>query len=95
MKKVLMIIGGIVVGLVVLGVAIFAITSATSSKLVCESAEGKITIMYNEKTLTGYKASKMTYDLDAQKALAEQIGVEAYLTEFSEWFSENTTGTCK
>lgn len=94
MKKVLMIVGGITVGIIVLIVVIFAITSVTSEKLVCKSDEGNITIMYNDKTITGYTASGISYDLDSQKEYAEQIGVDAYLNEFSTWFSSNTTGTC-
>ena len=94
MKKTLMVIGGIVVGIIVLGVVIFAIVSATSKKMVCKSSEGNITIMYNDKTITGYTASGMSYDLDQQKEYAEQVGVDAYLNEFATWFSNNTTGTC-
>ena len=67
MKKVLMIIGGIVVGVVVLGVIIFVVVSSTSKKLVCKSNEGNITIMYNDKTITGYTAVGLSYDLDNQK----------------------------
>ena len=94
MKKVLMIIGGIVVGLVaIVAIAIF-VTSATSEKLVCKSDMGNITIMYNDDTITGYTANGMSYDLDTQKEYAEQIGIEAYLDEFSTWFSTNTTGKC-
>ena len=95
MKKVLMIIGGIVVGFIVLLVVVFLITSATSNKLVCESQEGKITIMYNEKTLTGYTASNVSYDFDEQKKYAEEIGVETYIEEFSKLFSSKSTGSCK
>lgn len=95
MKKILMIIGGIVVGLVVLCAVIFFITSATSKKLVCEADEGKITIMYNDKTITGYTAKNVSYDLSGQKAYAEQIGIEAYIEEFSEYFSTNSSGRCK
>ena len=57
MKKILMVIGGIVVGIVVLGVVIFGVTSLTSKKLVCKSSEGNITIMYNDKIITGYTAN--------------------------------------
>ena len=95
MKKVLMIIGGIIVGFIVLFVAVFWITSATSNKLVCESQEGKITIMYNDKTLTGYTASKVSYDFDGQKKYAEEIGVENYIEEFSRLFSSKSTGSCQ
>lgn len=94
MKKVLTIIGGIVVGVVVVGVIIFLIVSATSKKLVCKSDEASITIMYNKDNITGYKASGLTYDMDGQKKYAEQVGIEAYIDEFSTWFSNNTTGTC-
>ena len=94
MKKALMVIGGIVVGIVVLDVIIFSIVSATSKKMVCKSNEGNITIMYNDKTITGYTTNSMSYDLDQQKKYAEQVGIDAYLDEFSNWFSSNTTGSC-
>ena len=94
MKKTLMIIGGIVVAVVALFIVLFVITSATSDKLKCKSKEGNITLMYNKKTITGYTANNISYDLDVQKKLAEEIGVEEYLEEFTDWFEENTTGTC-
>jgi len=95
MKKVLTVVGGLVVGAVVIGVAVVVITYFTSKKLVCEANEGNITIMYNDTTIKGYKAKGMSYNLDEQKKYAEQIGVEAYLTEFETWFNNNTTnGSC-
>lgn len=94
MKKFLMILGGIFGGMIALAIIIFFVISVTSSKLVCKSDEGNITIMYNKKTLTGYKANGISYNLDEQKEVAEQIGVDSYLDEFSTWFQNNTTGTC-
>lgn len=94
MKKVLMIIGGLVVGIVVIGAAIYFLVSATSKKLVCKSNEGNITIMYNDEALTGYTAKGVSFDFDYQKKYASQVGIDAYLTEFETWFSNNTTGTC-
>lgn len=94
MKKALMIIGGIVVGIVILSIAFYLVVSVTSKKMVCESSVGNITIMYNDKALTGYKASGISYDFDGQKKYAEQVGVDAYLNEFATWFSSNTTGKC-
>ncbi len=90
MKKILMIIGGVVV----LGLAIFVIIAATSNKMVCKSDEGNITIMYNKKGITGYTANGISYDLDGQQDYANQVGIDKYLDEFSDWFSNNTTGTC-
>lgn len=95
MKKILMIFGGITLGVIILFIMVFTITSANSNKLVCESAEGNITIMYNDKTITGYTAVGFSYDLDGQKEYAEQVGIDAYVKEFSEWFNSNTTGSCK
>ena len=95
MKKVLMIIGGIVVGLVVIGLVIFFAVSATSKKMKCKSAEGNITLMYNKKKITGYTAKNITYDMDEQNEIVEEIGIEEYLNEFEAWFEANTTGTCK
>ena len=94
MKKILMIIGGIFLGVIVLVIVIFLFVSVTSKKLVCKSDQGDITIMYNSKTITGYTTKGMSYDLDNQKKYAERIGIDAYLDEFSNWFRTNTTGTC-
>lgn len=95
MKKILMIIGGIFLSVVVLAIIIFFIISMTSKKLVCKSPEGNITIMYNGKTVTGYIAKNMSYNLDEQKEYAKTVGIEAYLEEFKIWFQTNTSGTCK
>ncbi len=95
MKKTLTIIGGIVVGIIVLGCAIFALVSLTSHKMKCESSVGNITIMYNDDKITGHTAVGMTYDMDTQSQYAEKIGIEKYLDEFSSWFDEHTDGTCR
>lgn len=95
MKKALMIIGGIVVSIIVLVVVIFVVISSTSKKLVCKSAEGNITLMYNNSTITGYTAKNISYDMSAQKEIAKQVGIDSYMKEFTEWFQNNTTGTCE
>lgn len=95
MKKVLMIIGGIVLAIAAIAAIIIGITYTTSKKMVCKSNEGNIIIMYNDKKITGYTAKGITYDLDGQQKLSEQIGIDEYLNQFSNWFSTNTTGTCK
>lgn len=94
MKKVLMIIGGIVVGIIVLALVIIGIVSVTSEKMTCKSSIGNITLMYNDETLTGYTATGMTFDLDQQKAYATVVGIDAYLDEFADWFADNTNGVC-
>ena len=95
MKKVLMIIGGIVLGLIVIGVIIYFLVSATSKKLVCESSSGSVTIMYSEDTLTGYSTlGSITYDYDQQSEYAQTVGVNNYIAEFTTWFSANTDGSC-
>ena len=92
--KIFAIIGGVVVGIIVLAVVIISIVSANSNKLVCKSNKGNITIMYNDNEITGYTASGMSYDLEQQKSYAKQVGIQAYLDEFSNWFKTNTTGSC-
>jgi len=90
MKKVLIIIGSVLLIMII----IFVIVFRTSNKLVCKSKEGNITIMYNDKNIVGYSANGIKYDFEGQKKVAEKIGVEAYMEQFSNWFSTNTTGTC-
>lgn len=92
--KILAIIGGIVVGIIVLFIVIFSVVSLNSNKLVCESDEGNITIMYNDSTITGYTAVGISYDMDQQKIVANRIGINSYISQFTTWFKTNTTGTC-
>lgn len=94
MKKALTILGSIFLVIIVIVVVVLVVVSTTSNKLVCKSNEGNITIMYNDETITGYTASKMTFDLDEQKEIANQIGIEEYLNQFENWFKTNTSGTC-
>lgn len=94
LKKVLMGIVIFVVVVIALVALVFGLVSANSNKLICKSNEGNITIMYNDKEITGYTAKGMSYDLDGQKEYAKQVGIEKYLDEFMVWFSTNTTGSC-
>lgn len=93
-KIVLMVIGGVVVVVGVLLFVIFTFVSSSSNKLVCESKEGNITLMYNDKEIVGYSASNITYDLDQQQDYAKEVGIDSYMDEFSTWFESNTSGTC-
>lgn len=93
-KIVLMVIGGVVVVVGVLLFVIFTCVSSSSNKLVCESKEGDITLMYNDKEIVGYSASNITYDLDQQQDYAKEVGIDSYMDEFSTWFESNTSGTC-
>lgn len=92
--KILAIIGGIVVFFIIFIIIMISITSATSDKLVCKSSEGNITIMYNDSKINGYKSNGITYDLDQQNTIANQIGIESYISEFTTWFETNTSGSC-
>ena len=91
--------GGISYAMIALSIGIsliigFISYKPSSDKLVCTSNKGNITIMYNEKGITGYTATGMSYDLDAQKEVATEIGMDAYITEFNSWFKSNTSGYC-
>ncbi len=93
--KIVLIVVGVVVllGIIIFCLIIFGVMGS-SNKLVCTSPEGNITIMYNDTHLTGYTTKGMTYDYDGQKAYADEIGLESYLSEFENWFKTNTTGSC-
>lgn len=94
-KTLAIIIGVTVVGILVVGLAAYFIMNRNISKMTCKSELGDITIKYNDKTLTGYYASKIKYDFDGQKSIADEIGVEAYLQEFNNWFADKAGGTCQ
>lgn len=94
-KTLAIIIGATVAGIVIIGLIAYFIMNRNVSKMTCKSDLGDITIKYNEKTLTGYYASKIKYDFDGQKAIADKIGVETYLQEFDNWFADKAGGTCQ
>ena len=94
-KKPGLIILGVLVGFVVLGFIIFFVISSNSNKFVCTSSQGNITLMYNDKGLTGYRANGIDYDYDGQSDYAKQVGIEQYLNEFSAMFSQNFSGVCE
>ena len=89
-----MIIGGIAVGVILIVIIAFVVVSINSKKFECTSSQGNITIMYSDDAIRGYVANGISYDLDGQKAIAESIGVKAYLEEFDNWFRSNTDGFC-
>lgn len=92
--KVLSIIGGIAIVAIILFLAVLWIVSSNSNKLVCKSSSGNITIMYNNSTITGYKSFGMSYDIDQQRHVANQMGIDNYISQFKTWFETNTTGSC-
>ena len=94
MGKKLWMIGIVVSILLIIGVGVFLYISNTSSKIVCKSTNGNITIFYNDDTLTDYTVSNMSYNIDIQKVYAKSVGIDTYLKEFKVWFSENTNGSC-
>ncbi len=91
---ILIVLGVIIVGIVLISILLFSVVNKSSNKLECKSDKGDITIMYTENEIVGYTAFGITYDLDEQKKVAEQIGVKAYLEEFNTWFKMNTNGIC-
>lgn len=93
--KVLLIIGCVILGFIILGIVIFFVISSNSNKLVCTSSQGTITLMYNDNELTGYKANGIGYDYDQQSDYAKQVGIDEYLNEFSQMFSQKFAGACE
>ena len=71
-----------IVAIISLVGVLFINVSNSSNKLICQSKEGNITLMYNSQELIGYTTSGMKYDLDEQKKYASEIGINAYIEEF-------------
>lgn len=82
-------------GFATLVAIIFTLSSLSTPRLVCKSSQGNISITYDDSSITGYSASKLTYDFASQQAYAEQVGVDQYLNEFSDWFAGHTDGSCR
>ncbi len=87
---VLIIISTILLFLILIGVYAYF----TYDVLVCKYSDGDITIVYSDKKLVSYMTHGMGYEWEEQRNLAKKIGTDAYIKEFTEWFSKNTTGSC-
>ena len=94
MKKILMIIGGIVVGLALLFVIIFFIVSATSDKIVCKGDKSKLTVMYKKDKIKGYTAKNIEFDEDTAQAFIDAYGIDTYYETLNAWFEETVNGSC-
>lgn len=91
MKKGLLIVGIIAI----IGILSFSVYTFSAKKLVCTSKEGDITILYTRKNIRDYSSNKITFDIESQRAYVNKVGIKEYISEFSKWFSEHTSGTCK
>ena len=94
MKKTIITTICITVGIIILISGAIFIVKKSKKRLVCLSDIGNIAIMYNKETITGYETYKMNYNFDEQKKIADEVGIEEYLTEFEKWFTTNSNGTC-
>ncbi len=78
-----------------IGLLVILTRGFQAQKLSCQSSSGDIIIEFNGQTITGYTASEtLEFDFQGQKEYAERVGLEPYLAEFQEWFTEHTDGAC-
>ena len=99
-KIVLLVLGGVFLLIIIFVIALFCFLLPglfkSSHKLECKSNLGNITLMYSDKEIIGYTATgSLTYNLQEQKSIANQIGTEAYMNQFEIWFRQNTAGSCQ
>ena len=67
-----------------------------TDQIFCESSQGSITIYFDDEDgLIGYTTKGFTFDLDGQKKVAKQFGMEAYKKNFNQFFVTTYNGTCK
>ena len=91
-KKILMIVIPVFLVLIV-GVVIFSLLPK-QKELACTSEQGSITLKYNTVELTHYTADNIEFDLPGQNKLVKRKGIDTYLSEFENWFRENTGQNC-
>ena len=86
---------GIVILAVIAMVVMVLVNDGNKGKqLVCQSNNGNITLYYSSETVHGYTSDGYAYDLLSEQSRAEQMGVDAYIKEYSGFFAANTMGTC-
>ena len=80
--KILAIVSGVVVAAIILYMIISYKKSLHYYELECQSNEGHITIIYNKSKITGYSASKISYNLVQQQNEAQKMGIDNYISQF-------------
>ena len=86
---------GIVILAVIAMVVMVLVSDGNKGKqLVCQSNNGNITLYYNSETVNGYTSNGYSFDLLSEQSRAEQMGVDAYIKEYSGFFAANNNGTC-
>ncbi len=71
--------------------------ASNSNTMVCEYSGGSVTIIYDGSSLNGFKSSgNVDFDLDDEKDIARRKGMDSYLEDYAERFSdEHFGGVCK
>ena len=92
MKNFLAVIGGITLTVFGVGAVVVLVINFMQHKLICTSDIGDITITYNDKNVTKYKASGFQYNLESQQRYIEDVGIDTYIVEFKDNFREVTKG---
>lgn len=78
--------------LIVVGVLLL---SNSSTSLVCKSNEGSISIKFSDDDIIAYVGEGVSYNIEEQRVIFKQIGFSQYISQFNEWFTSNTSGSCK
>jgi|GEM_PF-3684986 len=94
-KKICMIVGGIVLVAVILVVAAFSFMNATSKKIKCSTSNSSITLYYNDESLVGYEVVNMEFDLDYAKNIVNTVGIDEYIDQFEEVLEDDYSGVCE
>ena len=84
----------ILLAIIILGIISYYQNKMPIDKMVCKSSTGNITLTFTVEELLEYESNKIDYNFKEQKKYAEEIGIDAYLDEYSNWFSNNTDGQC-
>ena len=90
----------IVVSLLTLLGLIFCILKDNSSKLICKSGKGNITIRYDDEMILSYRSeivnnSKFVMDYDYSVKLVRKYGLAEFLDALKNLFEEESNGSCK
>lgn len=63
-------------------------------KLVCTADDKSITIMYKDNKIVDYVADGVDFDLEAHQNTINQVGIDAFFSQYDYWFRSNTSGYC-
>jgi hypothetical protein len=84
----------LIIVIILIGCGIFFFKLVNTSKLICESDKGSITIMFTNKDIVNFKTQGIEYNINEHKEAVKTFGIDTYIKSYNNIFKKDTNGKC-